>query len=42
MSPCLHKHDDYCYITTYEDFARFREVLLCICGGVRYEHWEAE
>lgn len=37
---CLHKHDDYCDITTFEDSAKYYSVLICIeCGGLRYEHW---
>jgi hypothetical protein len=36
VRPCLHKHDDYCDVTTYGDFAKYKAVLLCIqCGGQR-------
>lgn len=38
---CLHKHDNYCEITTYGDLAKYKAVLLCIqCGGQRFIHQE--
>lgn len=43
MKMCLHKHDEYCDITTWGDLAKYDAVLLCIqCGGCRYIYREYE
>lgn len=39
---CLHKHDEYCDITTFELCVKYYAVLICIpCGGFRYVHRES-
>jgi hypothetical protein len=36
---CLHKHDGWCDITTWADYAKYDAVLLCLeCGGRRLLH----